>query len=93
MFYIGDRVCAKYDKIESNKHIKAGMTGTVIDIIDIGSVGVAFDEYIEGHCCNVENACPFGYGWYVSNPSRDLELVENEAISSIPEDELLGFLS
>lgn len=93
-YCIGDRVRATDDCIECNNNIKAGMTGTIVDIVDnMGAVGVAFDENINGHCCSDEALCPYGNGWYIYNPERDLEVIEIEIVPSVPEDALLGFLS
>lgn len=60
-FKVGDRVRLKIDVSDSSL-LKKGRVGVVCDLDDY-LVGVAFDNFTEGHNC--DNTAPSGTGWYV----------------------------
>lgn len=71
-FTIGDRVEAVRDHLSLNQNITSGMTGTVCRAGRQYSVGVCWDEYVEGHDC--DGFCEMGHGWYVK--CEDIELIQ-----------------
>jgi len=73
-FKVGDRVRYRYDGVPPHIHtINSVAIGTVVvyDAV-IGSIGVEFDEFIDGHSCN--GYAQYGYGWNLTE--HDLELVK-----------------
>lgn len=72
-FKVGDRVRAIREH-DMNERI-VGKTGRVVSERDEDNeVGVAFDDYINGHCC--DGSVIDGYGWYVGVDA--LELVKDD---------------
>lgn len=66
MFEVGDRVECIVDNPAENEHIFVGSLGTVC-ITGSRSVGVCWDEYVEGHTCH--RTCEDDHGWFV-DPSE-----------------------
>ena len=72
-FKIEDVVEVVFDHPDGNTSIYSGMTGVVRDIRPYRegdySIGVEFDEYVNGHdlACAGGALCEYGYGWYVGH--------------------------
>lgn len=68
-YKIGDRVKSiiYYDGYE----LRPGMIGTIHKFHE-GSIGVIWDEYVEGHELSDPYLCPEGHGLYVAE--NDIEL-------------------
>lgn len=72
-FKAGDRVAAIEDGWAD---LKAGDTGTVLDVSDI--LAVRWDRDVSGHNCARPSECPYGYGAFI-NP-QNVVLLEDDTI-------------
>jgi hypothetical protein len=85
-FYIGQRVMVN-EAYDGNVNI-VGKVGNIIEI-DIFSVGIYFDQNVQGHNCS--KRCEDGHGWYVNkkliipistDDNKLIELLLNKKIDS-----------
>ena len=72
-FKRGDRVVSTEDGWAD---LKAGDTGTVLNVGDI--LSVRWDRNIDGHDCQSRSECPYGYGAFI-NP-QNVVLLEDDTI-------------
>lgn len=92
-FAIGDEVVLVKPAADDNEELRIGDKGIVVrvpyenddpfdDLLDM--IGVQWERHLEntGHSCN--NACPYGYGWFV-NPNEIQIINRSEAAPDVSE--------
>ena len=95
-FAVGDRVILLVDHPSGNRHLTAGMHGTVCDISGVG-IGVEWDEEVSQHDCG--GMCRMNHGWWVSPREIDnlTECMDGRQIqppfNCFTDDELIGLIS
>lgn len=78
-FEIGDRIRVKKQNDGFTKSTVEGSEGTVISV-HTASIGVAFDEDINGHGCG--HLCQPGHGWWIF--SNEYDCIENITNNDAP---------
>lgn len=87
-FFVGDRVECVVNYPDDNPHIHIGSLGIVCREWKSGTdtLGVRWDDYVEGNNCN--GTCEQGHGWFVY--SYQIKLCEeDEDAEDINEDSFL----
>ena len=85
-FQVGDRVTVKNKLLYTSNMVKPGLEGTVCSNSHAYHyVGVAFDDYCNGHVCG--GTCKDGYGWYIYTSDLvnlgNIDALENIEFSDI----------
>lgn len=74
---VGDRVII----INSLYGYLNNLTGTIVDFLDEDTIGVEFDNYIDGHTCHDKGRD--GYCWYIAN--HDIHLLHSSIAGLLKE--------